>query len=43
MVLENRADRQLAPVEKQQRVLPWWRVNADGSYVFFYSIRIESD
>jgi hypothetical protein len=22
-------------VDKQQRVLPWWRVNADGSYVFF--------
>jgi hypothetical protein len=28
-------DGQLTPVEKQQRVLPWWRVNADGSYVFF--------
>jgi hypothetical protein len=28
-------DNQLTPVEKQQRVLPWWRVNADGSYVFF--------
>jgi hypothetical protein len=26
---------QLTPVEKQQRVLPWWRVNADGSYVLF--------
>jgi hypothetical protein len=25
----------LTPVDKQQRVLPWWRVNADGSYVFF--------
>jgi hypothetical protein len=25
----------VTPVEKQQRVLPWWRVNADGSYVFF--------
>src|ERR1700742_4590478 len=25
------ADGQFAPVEKQQRVLPWWRVNADGS------------
>ena len=23
------------PVDKQQRVLPWWRVNANGSYVFF--------
>ena len=28
-------DGQLAPVEKQQRVLPWWRVNANGSYVLF--------
>jgi hypothetical protein len=28
-------DRQLMPVDKQQRVLPWWRVNGDGSYVFF--------
>src|SRR5262249_54762078 len=28
-------DGQLAPVAKQQRVLPWWRVNADGSYVVF--------
>jgi hypothetical protein len=28
-------DGQLMPVDKQQRVLPWWRVNADGSYVFF--------
>jgi len=26
---------ELTPVNKQQRVLPWWRVNADGSYVFF--------
>ncbi len=26
---------ELTPVDKQQRVLPWWRVNADGSYVFF--------
>src|SRR6516164_9360481 len=25
----------LTPVDKQQRILPWWRVNADGSYVFF--------
>ena len=24
-------DGQLAPVERQQRVLPRWRVNADGS------------
>ena len=23
------------PVHQQQRVLPWWRVNANGSYVFF--------
>src|SRR6516225_4198906 len=28
-------DGQLMPVDKQQRVLPWWRVNANGSYVFF--------
>ena len=28
-------DGQLTPVDKQQRVLPWWRVDADGSYVFF--------
>ena len=28
-------DGQLTPVDKQQRVLPWWRVNANGSYVFF--------
>jgi CheY-like chemotaxis protein len=26
---------ELTPVDKQQRVFPWWRVNADGSYVFF--------
>jgi len=26
---------ELTPVDRQQRVLPWWRVNADGSYVFF--------
>jgi hypothetical protein len=26
---------QLTPVDKQQRVLPWWRVDAQGSYVFF--------
>src|SRR5256884_9836929 len=25
----------LTPVDKQQRVLPWWRVDANGSYVFF--------
>ena len=25
----------LTPIERQQRVLPWWRLNADGSYVFF--------
>ena len=23
------------PIDKQQRVLPWWRVNANGSYVLF--------
>ena len=28
-------DGQLMPVDKPQRILPWWRVNADGSYVFF--------
>jgi hypothetical protein len=28
-------DGRLTPVDKQQRVLPWWRVNANGSYVFF--------
>src|SRR2546422_5125176 len=26
---------QLTPVDKHQRVLPWWRVDAQGSYVFF--------
>jgi hypothetical protein len=26
---------QLTPIAKQQRVLPWWRVDAHGSYVFF--------
>jgi hypothetical protein len=26
---------QLVPVDKQQRVSPWWRVNANGSFVFF--------
>jgi hypothetical protein len=31
-------DGQLTPIEKQQRVLPWWRVNADGSYVFFVRV-----
>ena len=25
----------LTLVDKQQRVLPWWRVDANGSYVFF--------
>jgi hypothetical protein len=28
-------DGQRTPVDKQQRVLPWWRVTANGSYVFF--------
>jgi hypothetical protein len=28
-------DGQLTRIDKQRRVLPWWRVNADGSYVFF--------
>ena len=28
-------DGQLMPVDKQQRILPWWRLNVHGSYVFF--------
>ena len=28
-------DGELTPLDRQQRVLPWWRVNSDGSYVFF--------
>lgn len=28
-------DGQKAVVEKQQRLLPWWRVLPDGSYAFF--------
>ena len=28
-------DGELTPVDKQQRVLPWWRMDADGSYVLF--------
>jgi uncharacterized protein DUF6641 len=28
-------DGQFMPVDKLQRVLPWWRLNANGSYVFF--------
>lgn len=28
-------DGQRIQVDKQQRVLPWWRVNADGSCLFF--------
>jgi hypothetical protein len=28
-------DGRLTPVDKQQRVLPWWRADADGSYFFF--------
>ena len=31
-------DGQLTPVDKQQRVLPWWRVNEHGSYVFFVRV-----
>ena len=30
-----RKDGNLMPLDRQQRVLPWWRVNTDGSYVFF--------
>ena len=33
-------DGQLTPVDKQQRVLPWWRVTANGSYAF--SVRLGS-
>ena len=33
-------DGQLVPVDKQQRVLPWWRVTANGSYAF--SVRLGS-
>jgi hypothetical protein len=28
-------DGHLIPVDKPQRVLPWWRVNTDGSYILF--------
>ncbi len=28
-------DGQKITVEKQQRVLPWWRIGANGQYVFF--------
>ena len=28
-------DRQLMPVNKPKRILPWWRLNANGCYVFF--------
>ena len=28
-------DGQKTPVEKQHRILPWWRMAANGSYVFF--------
>src|SRR4030088_2074815 len=28
-------DGRLTLVDKQQRVLPWWRVDANGSYVLF--------
>jgi hypothetical protein len=31
-------DGQLTPIDKQQRVLPWWRVDTDGSYVFFVRV-----
>jgi hypothetical protein len=31
----RKKDGQLMPVDKQERVLPWWRVSANGSYVFF--------
>lgn len=28
-------DGQKSPVERRQRVLPWWRVDQTGAYVFF--------
>jgi hypothetical protein len=28
-------DGRLTPLDRQQRVLPWWRINTDGSYVLF--------
>jgi hypothetical protein len=28
-------DGRLMPLDTQQRVLPWWRVTTDGSYVLF--------
>jgi hypothetical protein len=31
-------DGQLTPVDKHQRVLPWWQVNEHGSYVFFVRV-----
>jgi hypothetical protein len=31
-------DGQLTPVDKHQRVVPWWRVNEHGSYVFFVRV-----
>jgi hypothetical protein len=31
----TKKDGQRTPVDKQQRVLPWWRVTANGFYVFF--------
>src|SRR5262245_17712175 len=31
----------LAPMDKQHRILPWWRVNPDGSYVFFVRLGLK--
>jgi hypothetical protein len=31
----TKKDGQLMPVDKQERVLPWWRESGNGSYVFF--------
>jgi hypothetical protein len=31
-------DGRLTPVDKQQRILPWWRMDANGSYVFFVPV-----
>jgi hypothetical protein len=36
-------DGRLTPLDRQQRVLPWWRVNTDGSYVLFCSVGRKTD
>ena len=35
-------DGERTPVEKQQRVLPSWRLAANGSYLFFVRVRPEA-